>query len=124
MNKLIIAQMAFFVDMLGHYNSTNRGIKKGMSYGGNACSYVAGCAIGRKIEDKALCATLDAQGDSSADKVFDMLPLDLQKLGKEFLADVQGVHDSFDNWNETGLTSEGEIEARNVANAILAGKYL
>jgi hypothetical protein len=108
-------------DTINHFNSNNR------SYSLDGCTYspahnnTQGCAIGRLIKDKALCAELDVMGDSSNsyvghEEVFKKLPLEIQSLGKGFLEAVQTLHDSPDNWNENGLSEMGEEEVGLIKN--------
>lgn len=77
-----------------------------------------GCAIGRLIEDKELCKTLDKQKDTSCSGIFHLLPKEIQTLGEKFLDDIQSLHDTKQCWNVNGLTDHG-------ANfvAILKTKY-
>ena len=64
-----------------------------------------GCAIGRKIS-KRLAKKLDNSiglgGDDgasvSSDSIFELLPQKLQKLGQDFLSDIQDFHDDKNNW--------------------------
>ena len=99
-------------ETIAHYTSSNRSIN------GDVCNYKPsktseGCAIGRKIADKELCTILDSTSLSLKDGtsvfyVFYLLPEDLKILGKEFLSELQDLHDSPNHWNKTGLTYEGQ----------------
>ncbi len=77
-----------------------------------------GCAIGRLIKDKALCAKFDELEafESGVDYVFDELPEDLQELGQEFLARLQDLHDDVDNWTETGMSDDGLEQKDSIKN--------
>lgn len=91
-------------------NLNNRSVKSNDS---TACTYAGpiGCAVGRLIDDKELCAKLDEKKDSSvaAKSLFDLLPEEVQDLGQAFLTDLQRLHDGLRFWNEKGLSSEGLI---------------
>jgi len=98
-------------DTCRHFNSTNRAVN-----GMNVCSYALGCAIGRRIPDLALRERLDGFAVSSVrdDDIFRLLPTELQDLGKDFLGDLQVLHDNRNNWNETGLSSKGKFAAAEI----------
>ncbi len=114
MTPLQQEQLAFLTETIQHYNSNNRGQDNR-----GVCQYSPseaskGCAIGRHIEDKTLCVTLDnGVGEHSAAKsvnseiVFKLLPESLQQLGQDFLIHMQKLHDNPLNWIETGLTNYG-----------------
>ncbi len=101
-------RLALLDETAAHFNSKNRSATpNGCFYGG------IGCAIGRKIEDKELCAKLDEKWDSEQGSsvgncaVFRKLPGDLRKLGQSFLRDLQLLHDTDHNWDSKGLTLDG-----------------
>lgn len=97
-------RQVFFEDFISHYNSTNRGI-----IGENNCSYSAGCAIGRVI-DHELAMRLDVEhGNPSVRKIFLLLPMELQELGKDFLQEIQEMHDSSGYWSKNGLSQSGKL---------------
>ena len=100
-----------------HYNSRNRGAGKH-----NSCSYARGCAVGRHIRNKKLCAQLDKRDNSGVSYVFDELPLSLRKYGKAFLARVQMLHDSEQNWNADGITDVGLAVWEGIAKDVLKEK--
>jgi hypothetical protein len=105
MTKLQLEQLAFLVETATHFNINNRGHDK--INGG--CSYLLGCAIGRKIEDKDLCRTLDTmtvQGRSFS-AVFEKMPPFFQSLGIGAVRATQHLHDEIDNWDENGLSPRG-----------------
>ena len=108
-------QLAFLNETAAHFNLNNRSTTSN-----EGCSYLPkegvseGCAIGRKIADKKLCAELDEFGyigstadETSSARVFNKLPQELQDLGQDFLNVVQQLHDSEYNWTETGLSPVG-----------------
>ncbi len=76
-----------------------------------------GCAVGRLIEDKELCKRFDSCKNEdgtlmessivSNDEVFTQLPEHIQELGKDFLRDLQLLHDSLVNWTNDGISDEG-----------------
>ena len=78
------------------------------------------CAIGLHIPDKKYVS--DIEGDTAySERVLNVLPKSIQKLGKHFLTAVQQLHDNHDYWNESGLTKDGlftlnEIETRIESN--------
>ena len=105
-------------------NSTNRGTK---SYG---CIYSPtesspGCAVGRLIADKVLCDQLDEEGykgiNTSIRCVFDKLPLEIQDLGKRFLAELQRWHDNELNFTETGLSEQGRTRLDEIEGKYITG---
>lgn len=69
-----------------------------------------GCAVGRLIDDKELCAELDADDDGAVYEpyVFAQLPYHIKELGQDFLNDLQNLHDNSQAWNENGLSSRGK----------------
>lgn len=100
-------------DVVKYFNSNTRNATPD-----NTCKYLPitskseGCAIGRLIKDKELCARLD-KGDNyssgvSHEEIFSQLPDELKILGVEFLAAIQGLHDDPSNWDINGLTGEGK----------------
>lgn len=69
-----------------------------------------GCAIGRKISPE-LQLRLDRQeftGINITDN-YNMLPDELKELGKDFLTELQSLHDDGRLWHGvTGLTEQGQ----------------
>jgi len=107
-------------DTINHFNSSNRSKVEGKT----GCTYLPahsnsqGCAIGRLIEDKALCKEFDSFGVSGVgnEKVFEKLPLELKYLGQNFLNRVQQLHDWGHFWSEGGLNDRGLREVENIKN--------
>jgi len=76
-----------------------------------------GCAIGRLLAPELQEQFDNTQPQSGADLVsslpigfnslFKRLPEDLQTLGKQFLSDLQNLHDWKGYWDENGITEEG-----------------
>lgn len=95
-------RLEFLEDTVKHFNLNNRG------YNGDSCTYSAGCAIGRHL-DKDLCRKLDFSLLSSVDEmhIFLQLPDNLRELGRNFLYDIQYLHDNRVHWNDTGLSEIG-----------------
>jgi hypothetical protein len=87
-------------------NINNRcySIEEGCTYSGEI-----GCAVGRIIEDKNLCEEFDGIGSVEIDVVFYELPEEIQDLGLDFLQDLQDLHDSYLNWDQSGLSPNGLI---------------
>lgn len=111
-------QLAFLNETISHFNSNNRGY----NHERGQCSYVAGCAIGRKLTPE-LCEKLDNDpGDKAVSNtpIFNQLPDELKELGRDFLSDIQELHDLGSNWNETGLSYQGKKRV----NAILTNYNL
>lgn len=117
MEELQQKQLAFLEDTIGHYNINNRCVKYGecryspKSIGLEGIS--EGCAIGRHLTEK-LALSLDKGSNTVVYKpeVFKKLPGSLRKLGKDFLSEVQCLHDNTRNWDESGLSVEGENKVR------------
>ncbi len=102
-------------DTINHYNLNNRSNK------GVDCTYFPahegseGCAVGRLIKDKELCKELDKPNGatgSGVSGIFDKLPEDVKFLGKNFLRDLQHLHDEKLNWVESGLSHRGLEEVK------------
>lgn len=76
-----------------------------------------GCAIGRHLKPN-LKVDLDNASENivSEIKVFNQLPLKLKKLGREFLREVQKLHDSSmkSYWDEEGLTDSGKNKVKEI----------
>jgi hypothetical protein len=69
------------------------------------------CAIGRYIPDEDYSYFLEGMSIESKDNRGDYLiklPSSLEKLGREFLGQVQSLHDTNYNWDEKGLSSVGK----------------
>ena len=83
-----------------------------------------GCAIGRLIS-KELAKYFDrdspAIGTPVVDDVFHELPIDLQKLGLNYLVELQVFHDSHLFWNTKGLTIKGTHQLNSIRSWIMEG---
>ena len=104
-----------FDNTINHFNSENRCVDKA------ACKYrlnEKGCAIGREISDK-LANELDESncGDTSVSEceIFNKLPKRLQRMGRNFLTDIQRFHDNATDWDENGLSQSGKKNAKEIA---------
>ncbi len=90
----------------------------------NVCMYYIkdsiGCAVGRLIEDKEFCKKLDSNFDekgniiTDSSSVFHRLPSEVQELGKEFLREIQKLHDMVVNWDDEGISEQGLLLVENV----------
>ena len=105
-------QWEFLIDTITYYTSENRGVD--LTKHGNACCYKKGCAIGRHIKDKGLIYELDFIGSISniSKDLFSKLPTSLQVLTKNFLYDIQNLHDAITNWDEYGITQQGIMNVK------------
>ena len=127
MNDLNKKRLALLTETVEHYDIYNR------SFRDDSCFYAPGggsegCAIGRKIEDKELCALLDSYlkidgKDASVHTNFDMLPDDLKQYGASFLINLQGLHDKASNWNESGISENGSEAVKRIIDNIESGHY-
>ncbi len=108
-------RLAFLNDEISFRNLNNRSTT---GAGGISCLYGGiGCAIGRRIEDKELCRTLDNHLKSWISKdtlIFALLPADLKELGIDFLAKMQRLHDDSSNWTAEGLSDFGRDEINQI----------
>lgn len=95
MNELDIKRLGFLKDTLEYYTSVNRG------FNGTSCSYVNGCAIGRHL-DMDLRNELDNIGTLRSEKAYNLLPVSLSEMGREFLLYVQRLHDDCSIWDVSG----------------------
>lgn len=121
--KTIEQKLALLDETAAFFNSSNR-----CETALHSCRYwmdgKAGCAIGRKIKDKELCRKLD-NGDTTSvnsDCVFNALPKDLQEYGRQYLKDLQQLHDESYYWNSAGLSEAGKIAFQDIRNKVLAGE--
>lgn len=110
------AQAALLRDTIKFYNVSNR------CHGGGGCQYrptedSPGCAIGRHVANKELCAQWDIGFDGSPgignwdDTEIINLGAPLAVLGREFLAGIQTLHDSITLWDSAGLSLFGREKA-------------
>lgn len=111
MKTLQQKQFDFLNDTINHFNSNNRGIDQYTKQ----CSYKNGCAIGRHLSKKLVKTIKNYVVDDN--EVYNKLPRKLKELTKEFLMDVQNLHDTEENWNEKGLSQRGKDKV-NVIKAI------
>lgn len=118
--KLAQKRTEILEDTIKHYNINNRCAVLEVCYynptSTNMEGKSEGCAIGRLVS-KRLSLKMDktsVDGGISNPELFTLLPKKLQVLGVDFLVDLQNLHDSDRNWNEEGLTSQGEVVVRNI----------
>lgn len=116
--KLIKRRQELLNDTINHYNSNNRSSSiSGQCYYYPVSDKSEGCAIGRLIKDKELCKDFGCRNLSD---VFEQIPNELQELGKEFLMELQNLHDLKENWNENGLSENGKEQAEFIREIYLA----
>jgi hypothetical protein len=89
--------------------SKNRAIE---FFSNGTCLYSGeiGCGVGRLIEDKDLCARLDSlRGGAGVcnHSVFEQLPENVKELGRDFLMNLQKLHDDGHYWTPDGLSDDG-----------------
>lgn len=92
-------RLDFLNAAINHYNFNNRN-----------CAYSKGCVIGRYLPND-LAIKLDSMDyDSSVgnNEVFNQLPKELQNLGQDFLERMQFLHDDPENWENWGLSENGD----------------
>ncbi len=103
------------------YNTGNRCIGEL-----GACMYFVegkpGCAIGRLIADKDLCRELDKLDLPAVATVYDQFPPELQEYKKEFLSDLQALHDGGYYWDEQGINGFGKRQVEVIKSNL--SKYL
>jgi len=107
MTELQTKQLQLLNDTIAHFNSTNRAHQYGRCQYAPIEGISVGCAIGRLIEDKKLCAKFDKGMSKTVNGIFGQLPKELQQYQKDFLNDLQSLHDDENNWESTGLTEQG-----------------
>lgn len=110
METLQEKRLEFLNETVGFYTNNPRSITETGECIYSPTSKSVGCAIGRHIEDKDLCKQLDnhRSGGLAATEIFytfDLLPEKLKALGKDFLQDVQDLHDCDVYWANTDLHS-------------------
>jgi hypothetical protein len=67
-----------------------------------------GCAIGSEVSKKKALELEVIGGGIIDDHIFEALPKRLKKIGREFLKEVQSLHDNDINW-EKGRTGESSV---------------
>lgn len=118
---------AFLDEMVAFYgeNPVKRRASKMTKNGdGESCLYrfqqegdaeVRKCAIGRYISDKDYSPD---QENNSCDEhiVVVSLPAEVQALGREFLQQVQSLHDDRRYWLAIGLSTNGQTRYNHIVN--------
>jgi len=105
------AQTAFLRDTVAFFHSGNRAMMVNTSeccYEPTACS--PGCAIGRHMPNKEICASLHDGVNSLKRYGGEWVFGPLLTLGLDFLADVQYLHDQSRFWDGCGMNEEGYSE--------------
>ncbi len=105
-------QLKVLNETISFYNSDN------IAMGGDkSCMYITPngkkCAIGRLISDDLASSLEEVHSNKTLIDIFELLPKEIQELDKEFLSDLQMLHDYPSNWDKNGLTFEGKIEVNN-----------
>lgn len=110
------SQLAFLNKTIKHFNSTNRSID--LTKNEIQCVYYhpkfGGCAIGIHVPIDVRKKLDQVEPEEEVgmsilnDEIFSMIPMKMQKLGQNFLSEIQSLHDIKMNWNENGLTEFGK----------------
>ncbi len=112
------ARTQFLRETARFFNSYNRAIhpEEGCVYSPTGDS--VGCAIGRHIDNKNLCAAFDTANRSGVanHEIFSQLPAGLAILGQGFLSDVQSLHDNERYWGPAGINECGLQKVRDICN--------
>lgn len=103
-------RLEFLTETVNFYNSENRSVD--MLY---YDQYGNGCAIGRMLPVD-LAASLPSHSNVCDSVVFNVLPDEMQELGREFLQKIQFLHDDHRHWNKSGLTWIGEDYVKSIKN--------
>lgn len=107
--------------------------KNGKCYyhGKNAQKKSEGCAVGRLLSNELQLEldenyTLNSKEDnSSVSGIFHNLPDDIKDLGKQYLHNLQQLHDQDFYWNnESGLSESGKLEYELIKNKINNNEYV
>jgi hypothetical protein len=67
-----------------------------------------GCAIGRHLPPELQLELDEVQGTVGNLEVWLLIPAELKELGRDFLADVQLLHDTSRHWTAGGLSDSGK----------------
>lgn len=102
-----MTQKQFLIDTLNYYTCdvTRRAYNELEKF----CEYKTSdgrkCAIGRFIPDDKYDKSIEGNSiDSKNINIKNILPIEIQNLGTDFLLRVQQLHDSQLNWDENRLT--------------------
>lgn len=100
------------IDTIDHFQKFERCInKKGVvAYSGDSLFLdTIGCAIGRLLPD-TLSKLIDRNyGEVGLQKIWFLIPEEIQELGQEFLIELSCLHDN-DKWWFNGKLSEEGLE--------------
>ncbi len=113
-------RLAFLKETVEFYNLKNRATN---SAGG--CLYHAtksspGCAIGRFLPDDGKFNINVKCGIESAIKIGNRVPDWMMEMGRDFLTDVQLLHDIEFYWTDSGISEMGKIKMNEIINAHIA----
>lgn len=113
---LLESRRKFLEETISFYNSTNRALDEGGNCVYHPTKNSPGCAIGRHMSKEALEKVGRSSYAVSADIVYEWLPMWIKELGKDFLVEVQRLHDRFEYWEDTGLSERGEEYVSSIKN--------
>lgn len=105
-------QSQFLYDTIHHYNSNNRCVDDiGQCYYHPTSKNTKGCAIGRHLAKK-LAKQMDngefgVPSMRSNPNIFERLPVWMKEMGRDFLMEVQSLHDGLPYWDGNGLSGAG-----------------
>ncbi len=111
------------------FNSNNRCVE--ITDSQSKCVYYAegkqGCAIGRLIADKDLCRRLDKEKPSQngvfRPRIFEQLPEEVKAYSQSLLGKLQELHDNSSNWDEEGLSDDGQEEVDQILKEVEEGLH-
>lgn len=105
--RLLLEETAAF------YNSRNRcvtGKSKSMYDGAYyRPEYPHGCAVGRMLTMNERKDMELRHPSTTVFGIFYDLPYDIQVFGKDFLTQLQGLHDNGSHWDKNGITESGKL---------------
>jgi hypothetical protein len=123
MNELQQKQLDFLEDTVKYYSEDTS--RRAVTISG--CYYYRTddgrkCAIGRFIPDDLYNEKIEEHGIDEIFK-YECIPNELKELGVKFLYDIQYLHDNDFNWENCGLSSEGEEWVYFIKNEIIKEYY-
>ena len=112
-----MTELQLLESTISYFNSQNLCVVDGGCFYSPISDKTEGCAIGRHLTKKAKKAFDKCNnGNTQIRAVFEneslkkMAPKWMQKMDISFLVNMQQLHDSKGNWNETGLSPKGKQE--------------
>jgi len=100
--------------------------------GDGQCRYITPdggrCAIGRLVDEGTARILEDVEGDGlgygvCVPRIFSKLPAHVKALGKDFLRQLQSLHDDGIYWMPFGLTCCGEEKVKRIKSDVEHGRY-